>query len=136
MVNGLKPQSFRDQMIRLIANAENKRVLDDSEMQQLEVCFALSSLLTLSHHATYPSEGEEVTATQLIAAQDNRRKMARLMLDVIAGRKEHEILDKVKSREQLAFHAGNADMMVKLVRRAMLELGPPPNTSASAPSPP
>ncbi len=116
--------SFVDQMNRLIADAEHRQSIDENDFQQLEVCFAFSSLLWLSHKATSTPQGEPVPAADLNASQEARRRLARCYLGVITGQEQHEIVDVPRAKDALLHHASSADMLVALVRRAMLELGP------------
>ncbi len=124
MSTSSEQNSFVDQMKLVIADVENKHSLDEDGLRELDVCLALSSLLLLSRESTYPSAKEVVRAAGVMKMHEARRRLARQCLDVIAGRSQDELLDEARAKESLLFHAGNADMLVRLVRRAMLELGP------------
>jgi hypothetical protein len=122
MTNNSEHVSFATHIALRVAEAESGVAIDDGKMEELDICFSLSAVLSLSHRSTYATPGEVVTATEVIAHQRRTHEHAELCFDVIMGRKTHELVDVEKAKGLLLHHATSADMLVSLVRRAMLEL--------------
>jgi hypothetical protein len=115
--------SFVDQISELLADIEGKGRVDDSDLRKLDVCFAFSSLLWLSHLSTSSVEESCLSASRLTTRVETLRELAASQLCVILGVSQHEILDKSKAIELLLNNARSADMLVGLVRNAMLKPG-------------